>query len=165
MKIVKNIPNTITSMNLLCGVMGVIFALEGWFDMAFYLMLAGAVCDFCDGLAARLLKAYSDLGKELDSLAAFFLNFIENIGISLTSRSDNMTDATGIIHVLSVNAPAILLISRWAIVTNEPHIIAHAGVARPMKFSLCLSSMLNFASLNAENTTIMSGRKQYHSPG
>ena len=56
-------------MNLLCGVMGVIFALEGWFDMAFYLMLAGAVCDFCDGLAARLLKAYSDLGKELDSLA------------------------------------------------------------------------------------------------
>ena len=69
MKIVKNIPNTITSMNLLCGVMGVIFALDGWFDMAFYLMLAGAVCDFCDGLAARVLKAYSDLGKELDSLA------------------------------------------------------------------------------------------------
>ena len=32
-------------------------------------MLAGAVCDFLDGLAARLLKAYSALGKELDSLA------------------------------------------------------------------------------------------------
>ena len=69
MKIVKHIPNTITSMNLLCGVMGVIFALDGWLDMAFYLMLAGAVCDFCDGLAARLLNAYSALGKELDSLA------------------------------------------------------------------------------------------------
>ncbi|MBR4971244.1 MAG: CDP-alcohol phosphatidyltransferase family protein, partial [Paludibacteraceae bacterium] len=28
-----------------------------------------AVFDFCDGMAARLLKAYSDIGKELDSLA------------------------------------------------------------------------------------------------
>ena len=56
-------------MNLLCGALGVIFALKGWLDTAFYLMLAGAVCDFCDGLAARLLKAYSPLGKELDSLA------------------------------------------------------------------------------------------------
>lgn len=32
-------------------------------------MLAAAVCDFCDGLSARLLGAYSDMGKELDSLA------------------------------------------------------------------------------------------------
>ena len=69
MNIVKHIPNTITSMNLLCGALGVIFAFKGWLDTAFYLMLAGAVCDFCDGLAARLLKAYSPRGKELDSLA------------------------------------------------------------------------------------------------
>lgn len=32
-------------------------------------MLAGAVCDFCDGAAARALGAYSDIGKELDSLS------------------------------------------------------------------------------------------------
>ena len=69
MKIVKHIPNTITSMNLFCGVLGVIFTLQGRLDTAFYLMLAGAVCDFCDGFAARLLNAYSDMGKELDSLA------------------------------------------------------------------------------------------------
>ena len=69
MKIVKGIPNTITSMNLLCGALGVIIALQGSLDIAFYLMLAGALCDFCDGLAARLLKAYSPMGKELDSLA------------------------------------------------------------------------------------------------
>ena len=69
MKFVKHIPNTITSMNLLCGALGVIFAFKGALDIAFYLMLAGAVCDFCDGFAARLLKAYSPMGKELDSLA------------------------------------------------------------------------------------------------
>ncbi len=69
MNIVKHIPNTITSMNLLCGVLGVTFTFQGRFDIAFYLMLAAAVCDFCDGLSARMLNAYSPLGKELDSLA------------------------------------------------------------------------------------------------
>ena len=69
MKIFKQIPNTITSMNVLCGVLGVIAAFNGNNHIAFYFMLAGAVCDFCDGLAARALNAYSPMGKELDSLA------------------------------------------------------------------------------------------------
>ena len=69
MNIIRHIPNTITSMNLLCGIMGVICTFSGQFDIAFCLMLAAAVCDFCDGMSARLLKAYSDVGKELDSLA------------------------------------------------------------------------------------------------
>ena len=69
MQITKHIPNTITSMNLLCGALGVIFTFQGALHIAFYLMLAAAVCDFLDGFAARLLKAYSPMGKELDSLA------------------------------------------------------------------------------------------------
>ena len=64
-----HIPNAITSMNLLCGVLGVIATLEGRLEWAFYLMLAGAVFDFCDGLAARALKVVSSTGKELDSLS------------------------------------------------------------------------------------------------
>ena len=69
MNITRYIPNTITSMNLLCGALGVIFTFQGALDIAFYLMLAAAVCDFLDGFAARLLNAYSAMGKELDSLA------------------------------------------------------------------------------------------------
>ena len=69
MKIIKHIPNTITSMNLLCGVLGVIFTFQGALDLAFYLMILAAVFDFLDGFAARMLKAYSPMGKELDSLA------------------------------------------------------------------------------------------------
>ena len=56
-------------MNLLCGALGVIVTFQGALHIAFYLMLAAAVCDFLDGFAARLLKAYSPMGKELDSLA------------------------------------------------------------------------------------------------
>ena len=69
MQIIKHIPNTITSMNLLAGTLGVIFTLDGRIDIAFPLMLAAAGFDFCDGFAARLLNAYSNIGKELDSLA------------------------------------------------------------------------------------------------
>ena len=69
MALYKHIPNTITSMNLLSGIMGVIFTLEGRLEWALPLMILAAVFDFCDGLAARLLNAYSPIGKELDSLA------------------------------------------------------------------------------------------------
>ena len=64
----RHIPNLITSMNLVCGLVGVVFALRSRLDLAFYCMLAASVFDFLDGLAARLLGAYSDMGKELDSL-------------------------------------------------------------------------------------------------
>lgn len=69
MSIEKHIPNSITSANLLCGSLGTIFASMGFNTLAFSLMIAGAVFDFCDGLSARLLGAYSPMGKELDSLA------------------------------------------------------------------------------------------------
>ena len=69
MALYKHIPNTITSMNLLSGVMGVIFTLEGHLEWALPLMILAAVFDFCDGLAARLLDAHSPIGGELDSLA------------------------------------------------------------------------------------------------
>jgi CDP-diacylglycerol--serine O-phosphatidyltransferase len=49
--------------------MAIVFALRGWTDFAVYCIFAAAVFDFCDGLSARLLKAYSELGKQLDSLA------------------------------------------------------------------------------------------------
>ncbi len=64
----KYVPDTITAMNLLCGVLGILFCFEGNLPAAFYCMLAAAVFDFCDGFAARMLGAYSDLGRELDSL-------------------------------------------------------------------------------------------------
>lgn len=69
MTLKKYIPNSITSMNALAGTIGVVFALQGRPDYAFICMLAASVFDFCDGLAARLLDAYSPMGKELDSLA------------------------------------------------------------------------------------------------
>lgn len=66
---VKHIPNTITCLNLLSGCMAVIFGFSSNFTAVVVCIALSAIFDFCDGLAARLLKAYSPMGKELDSLA------------------------------------------------------------------------------------------------
>jgi len=65
----KHIPNTITCLNLFCGCLACIAAFKGDFTYSAVWIVAGAGFDFFDGLAARLLKAYSPTGKELDSLA------------------------------------------------------------------------------------------------
>lgn len=65
----KHIPNAITCLNLLSGCLGIVFAFQNKLDYAAYAIFIAAVFDFADGLVARALKAYSDIGKELDSLA------------------------------------------------------------------------------------------------
>ena len=69
MRLTKYLPDTITCLNLLSGSVAVIFAFSDDFDMALVMIVLAAVFDFLDGLAARVFHAYSDLGKELDSLA------------------------------------------------------------------------------------------------
>lgn len=63
------VPNTITAMNLVCGSLSVFFAVDGQLGWAAIFIFAAALFDFLDGFSARLLKAYSSIGKELDSLA------------------------------------------------------------------------------------------------
>lgn len=69
MSLRRHIPNAITSCNLLSGVVGLLFAFEGRFELAFVMMLAAGVFDFFDGFAARLLKVQTPMGQELDSLS------------------------------------------------------------------------------------------------
>lgn len=64
------IPNMLTLGNLLCGCLAILFTLtQGDLRTAFWLIAAAAVLDFLDGFCARLLKAYSAIGVQLDSLA------------------------------------------------------------------------------------------------
>lgn len=64
------IPNMITLANLFCGCMAVLYlGTEHDLQKAFIFITAAAVLDFFDGFAARILKSYSEVGKQLDSLA------------------------------------------------------------------------------------------------
>jgi len=64
----KSIPNALTLMNLLSGFAGILFWQKDILFAASCVFFAMAF-DFLDGFSARLLKATSQTGKELDSLA------------------------------------------------------------------------------------------------
>lgn len=68
-KIVQAIPNTLTICNLLCGCMAIVFAFDEKPEYVFWAIIAAAAFDFLDGFMARMLKAYSPLGADLDSLS------------------------------------------------------------------------------------------------
>src|SRR5210317_857941 len=65
----KHIPNLFTLLNLLSGIIGVIFAVKGELTYAAYFVFLGIFFDFFDGFAARALGVSGELGKQLDSLA------------------------------------------------------------------------------------------------
>ncbi len=65
----KQIPNIITSMNLITGCISIVFALRGFLEVASLLILVSALFDFFDGFAARMLKVTSPIGIDMDSLA------------------------------------------------------------------------------------------------
>ncbi|MCM1504633.1 MAG: CDP-alcohol phosphatidyltransferase family protein [Muribaculum sp.] len=76
-KIVSSIPNTITCLSLFFGCIATVMAFHFYepvgslygYQWAWICIGIAALCDFCDGASARLLHAYSNLGKELDSLS------------------------------------------------------------------------------------------------
>ena len=67
--VIKHLPNVITLLNLVSGCMSIVAAFEGRLELAGVFILIAAVFDFLDGFTARLIGAYTLLGKELDSLS------------------------------------------------------------------------------------------------
>jgi len=100
MKYFKWLPNFLTSMSVLMGSIAIVFAFESNDKLiysALFIAIA-AIFDFSDGFVARLLKASSPMGKELDSLAdmvsfgvAPSIIMYKLIRISLFGENDTFT--------------------------------------------------------------------------
>jgi len=126
----KYIPNTITAFNLICGVLSIFFIIRGEVVWASYMIFLAAIFDFLDGFAARLLNAYSDLGKELDSLAdliSFGLapSFIvmyeiaDTMGLEMQFSLQNISP----FHLILLFLPILLVVAtafRLARFNNDP---------------------------------------------
>lgn len=65
----KHIPNFVTFLNLFCGSIAVLFAVNGNMKLTALFVFLGIFFDFFDGLLARKLNVQSELGVQLDSLA------------------------------------------------------------------------------------------------
>src|ERR1700712_1954481 len=68
-RVSKHVPNAITCANLFSGCIGIVFAFQGNMIFAAYALFLAAIFDFFDGFASRVLKSFSGIGKDLDSLA------------------------------------------------------------------------------------------------
>ena len=139
MALYKHIPNTITSMNLLSGIMGVIFALEGHLEWALPMMVLAAVFDFCDGLAARLLDAHSPIGGELDSLADLV--------------SFGVLPSLMLYRVMPADAPAV--------VRFLPLFVAVMSAVRLAKFNVDDRQTLDFLGLPTPSCAMVCGSLAY----
>ena len=142
--IVKNIPNTITSLNLLSGIAGILCAFSGRLDVSFLLMLAAAVFDFFDGFAARALGAYSPMGKELDSLA------------------DSVS--FGLLPSLMLHRLMIVLSGETSVWCYIPLSIALFSVLRLAKFNIDERQSENFIGLATPASAMICGSLTYYLP-
>ena len=67
----RMVPNVLTLLALCAGMTAVRFAMGGNFEAAVFSIIAAGIFDGLDGRMARLLKATSSFGAELDSLSDF----------------------------------------------------------------------------------------------
>lgn len=116
-RITKHIPNGITSLNIASGTIAAILSFQGDLQTAALFIIAALIFDFLDGFSARLLKAYSPMGKELDSLAdmisfglvpALFLFYLvrQRLGVSLPINITHL----GLFDTIMLLSPILVVI-------------------------------------------------------
>ena len=69
MRLKQHIPNVLTCCNLVSGCFSILFLTENMPIKAAIMVFVAGLFDFLDGFAARLLKAHSPIGADLDSLS------------------------------------------------------------------------------------------------
>ncbi|RJP71364.1 MAG: CDP-diacylglycerol--serine O-phosphatidyltransferase [Candidatus Abyssobacteria bacterium SURF_17] len=68
-KYVNILPSLLTVGNMYCGLLSIVYTINGRFELAAWLILLALLFDGSDGHIARITRSTSNFGKELDSLA------------------------------------------------------------------------------------------------
>lgn len=132
----RHVPNIITSLNLASGFIAVIFAAGGNPLAASWLILAAMIFDFFDGFSARILKAYSEIGRELDSLAD-----VVSFGVAPAMILSGYIKAS-----LAVNDPGLTGTSA-ALIIYAPAIMPVCAALRLARFNIDPSQAVTFKGL------------------
>ena len=137
----KHIPNFITCLNIISGAIAVILAVKGLLSLAVLFIFAAAIFDFLDGMAARLLKAYSPIGKELDSLA-------DMISFGLAPGMLMMVMLEYSLFGVNVRADSFTSLSLWEIICiSSSLLIPVASALRLAKFNVDTRQTNSFIGL------------------
>lgn len=138
----KMIPNLITLTAMACGMTSIKFAIAERWDMAVLSIVVAAFMDAFDGAAARLLKASSKLGAELDSFADFMNFGVAPAVVVYLWTLDNLPRwgwPVALVFAMSV----ALRLAKFNILTddkdpNDPLTKYFVGVPSPLGGGLCL---------------------------
>ena len=112
------VPNAITMLALGAGLTAIRMAYEQRFELTIFSIIFAAVLDGLDGRAARLLKASSKFGAELDSLADF-VNFGVAPGLIVYFWSLKEFKSLGWIVALTYAICICLRLARFNVETEE----------------------------------------------
>ena len=157
--ITRHIPNTVTCLNLFSGCIAGVMAFEAKYELAFIFIILSAVFDFFDGMLARLLHAYSPIGKELDFLAGLrdyipYLAFLISIFSALRLANFNV-DERQTSSFIGLPVPANALYWGALIVGGKDFLLAHCNVIyliiMVMLFSWLLVAEIPMFSLKFKN--------------
>lgn len=123
------IPNLITGANLFSGCIACVYAFQGIYNLALVFIILSAVFDFFDGMAARMLKISSPIGKELDSLA-------DDISFGL--------------------APAVIVFSLLKEISYTGQLESFAGIIPYLAFIIAVGSAFRLAKFNIDERQSLS---------
>jgi len=162
----KNIPNFITSLNLFTGCVAIALAFAGYqfIWIAGILIFVAAIFDFLDGLAARALHAYSEIGKQLDSLADMVSFGIAPsvIAFQLLNTSIGKQDIFNPLSALNVIIERTGAVNFYAtysifdfVITFSAFIIAVFSALRLAKFNIDTRQTTSFIGLPTPANAIL----------
>jgi len=130
----KHIPNILTILNLICGLISITQVLQYHLIWAALFIFIAAVFDYLDGTAARLLKAWSELGKQLDSLADLVSFGVAPGLIIFQLLSNRCSNGCNILE-------------RWNVIPFLALLIPVCSALRLAKFNIDLRQEVNFIGL------------------
>lgn len=149
----KQIPNALTLLNLLCGSIAAILAVNSNFIAAALFVFLGIFFDFFDGFAARKLKVQSELGLQLDSLADMVTSGLVP-GI-IMYKLLNLTIETETVHGNSWVANSKLIDFNLPILPLLGLLITLASAYRLAKFNIDEDQQTYFKGLPTPANTLL----------
>lgn len=114
------VPNMITVIAICAGLSGIRLAFEGRFEIAVVMVLIAAFLDAVDGRAARMLKASSKFGEQLDSLADI-VNFGVAPGLVLYAYLLDQAGSLGWTAALIFAIACALRLARFNVALEDPN--------------------------------------------
>lgn len=159
LSLARLIPNMITLTAMASGMTSIKFAVEGRWEDAVMAIVVAAFLDAFDGAAARMLKAQSELGAELDSLSDFLCFGVAPSLVTFLWITHDAGKLGWLVSLIFTMAVALRL-ARFNIMEDEegakqdPVAKFHTGVPSPPGAGLALLPMIISFQMDKEASVL-----------